>query len=57
MIKIGSDEGNSGAIIRWGKHWDNGIWIRRWKYKKLWKRFKLRKNYIDLGILQIRWNN
>ncbi len=26
-LKLGTSEGNSGAIIRWGKYLDNGLWF------------------------------
>ena len=57
-MKFGPDEGNSGAIIRWGKHLDNGIWITTWKFRRLWfKSWKIRNGYIDLGIIIIQWGN
>ncbi len=52
-MRIGPDEGNSGAIIRWGKHLDKGVWLRTWRMRALWtwKHWKLRKRYIDLGVV------
>lgn len=55
-MKFGPDEGNSGAIIRWGKYWDNGIWIQ-YRYKRLWFKWRFRKNYINLGFIRISWGN
>ncbi len=57
MYKIGSDIGNSGAIIRWGKYLDNGIWMRKWRFKKIWFKWKMKKRYTDLGIFVIQWGN
>ena len=54
-IKIGIDEGNSGAIIRYGKYLDKGLWIRRWKFRRLWFRWRIMQGYIDLGILVIQY--
>jgi|GEM_PF-6897420 len=56
-MKIGPDEGNSGAIIRWGKHLDNGLWLRIWKHKKLWFKWRLMKGYLDFGFFVFRWGN
>jgi len=52
-MKIGSDEGNSGALIRFGKHLDHGIWIRRWRFRKLWLKWRFMRDYIDLGFFVI----
>jgi len=52
-MKIGSDEGNSGALIRFGKHLDHGIWIRRWRFRKLWLKWRFMRDYIDLGVFVI----
>jgi hypothetical protein len=52
-FKFGTDNGNSGAIIRWGKYLDNGIWFHDFNFKFI----KFRKNYIDLGFLSIMWSN
>ena len=54
---IGSDEGNSGALLRWGKRFDNGIWFKVWRFRKLWFKFKFMKNYLDFGIFCIHYGN
>lgn len=56
-FKIGSDEGNSGAIIRWGRYLDNGIWIRLWRFRKLWFRYRFIKNSLDFGLFNIHYGN
>jgi len=56
-MKTGPDEGNSGAILRWGKCLDNGIWIRGWRFKKLWTQWKFRQGYISLGIIVLHYGN
>lgn len=56
-LKIGIDEGNRGAIIRWGKRLDNGIWFRVWRFRSLWLKWKFRKNYLDFGIFCIHYGN
>jgi len=57
-MRLGPEVGNSGAIIRWGTYLDNGIWITTWKFRRLWfKDWKIRKGYIDLGIIVIQWGN
>lgn len=58
QIKIGPDEGNSGAIIRWGKYLDNGVWIawRHWN-SRLVKRFRFMRGYIAISLLTISWGN
>lgn len=56
-MKIGPSSGNSGAIMRWGKSLDNGIWLRLWNFRSLWFQVKIRRGYIDLGIICIRWGN
>ena len=39
-IKFGPDEGNRTAVIRWGKHLDNGLWLgglsrhKKWLFKR-----------------------
>jgi hypothetical protein len=55
-MKIGPDEGNM-AIIRWGKHLDNGIWIRTWKFRRLWSRWKFKRGYVCFGIVVLHYNN
>ena len=57
FIQLGPDEGNSGAIIRWGKTLDNGIWIRRWRHRRLWFNFRKKKGYLSLGIIVFHLGN
>jgi len=56
-FKLGADKGNSGALIRWGKHLDNGIWLRLWNFRKLWTKITIREGYIDLGLICIIYGN
>jgi len=56
-MKLGTDEGNSGAIIRWGRYLDNGIWIRRWRFRNLWLQWRFRSRYISLGFVLFAWGN
>lgn len=58
-IKLGPDQGNSGAIVRWGQHLDNGIWLTPWKHKVLWLKYKLmpRKGYLRFGPVTVMWGN
>lgn len=58
-MKFGPDDGNSGAIVRWGLHLDNGIWIA-WRYWYQWKflcRVRVRRGYVALGLLSVSWGN
>ena len=59
MIKIGPSEGNSGALIRWGKHWDNGVWFswKHWSSKNLLMRFRAMKGYLAVSLLTVHWGN
>lgn len=50
-MKLGPDNGNGGAVIRFGKHLDKGVWLRGWNFRKLWLRWRIRRNLIDLGIV------
>ena len=56
-FKIGADEGNRGAIIRWGRYLDNGIWSRLWRFRKLWFRLKFIKGYLNFGLFCIHYGN
>ncbi len=56
-MKFGPNEGNSGAMIRWGKYLDNGVWITVWKFRSLWLRRRFMKGYANFGIIVFRWNN
>jgi hypothetical protein len=57
QIKFGNDNGNSGGIFRYGKYLDNGIWIRTWKFRKLWLQWKLQPGYLDFGLFCICYSN
>jgi len=54
-MKFGPSDGNSGAIIRWGKKLDNGIWIRRWIFHRLWTKWRFSQGYVNFGIILFRW--
>jgi len=59
-MRIGPDDGNSGAVIRWGKHLDNGVWFRLWRHRKLWTKrsaWRYLPGYLSLGIVQFRWGS
>ena len=56
-MRFGKDKGNLGALIRWGKYLDNGIWIRTWKFRKLWFKPNFRKNYLNFGFFVIQYGN
>jgi len=58
-MKIGPSEGNSGAIVRWGRHLDNGIWLawKHWNSRNLLMRFRVRRGHIAIGLLDIAWGN
>lgn len=56
-IKFGTDEGNSGAIVRWGKYLDNGIWFRRLRFRRSWFKYRFMNGYWDFGIIAIHWGN
>jgi len=56
-LKLGPSEGNRGAVIRWGKHWDNGFWFTPIQYSKLWLRPKFMRRYIRIGPFNFRWGN
>jgi hypothetical protein len=55
-MKFGSSDGNSGAIIRWGKKLDNGIWIRRWRFHRLWTKWRFSQRYVNFGIILFHWD-
>jgi len=45
-LKLGPSEGNSRAVIRWGKYLDHGIWIthpdlRNWQWRPSLRYFRL----------------
>lgn len=54
-IKLGPDNGNSGAIIRCGKYLEYGVWFRVWNFRKLWTqwRFRPRAGLWDFGVFTI----
>lgn len=54
---LGPGEGNRGALIRWGRFLDNGVWLRIRKYRRLWPRWRFRRGYLDIGFVVIRWGN
>ena len=56
-IKFGPDDGNSGAILRWGSHLDNGVWIawRHWRSRRMLTRCRFMRGYIALSLLTISW--
>ena len=56
-MKIGRSEGNDGAVIRWGKHLDNGMWFTQWWCKSLWIKLRIRYGYVRVGPLLLRWGN
>jgi hypothetical protein len=61
-MKIGPSEGNSGAIVRWGRHLDNGVWFswRFWSNRNMLTRFRilpLGAKYIAVGLLTVQWGN
>lgn len=56
-MKFGSGEGNGGAVVRWGKYLDNGIWIRLWKFRSLWTKWRFRWGYVSIGIILFHWSN
>ena len=54
-IKFGRDEGNSGAIIRWGKYLDKGIWFRSMKNRRNWVSWSINPpHYYRFGVIIIR---
>lgn len=54
-IKIGPGPGNSGGVVRIGSKLDSGVWVRGWKFRSLWFRWKLRKGLADFGFILFRW--
>ena len=48
-IKLGPSSGNSGAVIRFGRHLDRGVWLHTWNFRKLWLNFYLRGRRLNLG--------
>jgi len=58
-IKIGPDNENPGAVIRWGEHWDNGFWVtwKHWKNREFLYRFKMLKGYLAISLFTFRWGN
>jgi hypothetical protein len=54
-MKIGPSEGNSGAIIRWGKHLDNGLWLR--KIGKRHTNWRFRRGYVRLPFATFMFGN
>lgn len=55
MMRLGPDKGNNGAVIRWGQHLDNGIWLRGVHHRKLWWRWRFMRGYWDFGIIIFRF--
>lgn len=51
-LALGPSKGNAGAILRWGKHLDNGLWLCQLPF-----RFRIRRGYIALPWLTIMWGN
>ena len=56
-LQFGKDSGNSGALIRWGRYLNNGVWYRPIKFRKLWFQYKIRKGLIDLGLICVHYGN
>ena len=57
-IKLGPNGGNGGAVIRWGKHLDNGIWFLPFRYwEKLLFRFRFMRGYWNFGLFHISFGN
>jgi len=58
-IKIGPDEGNSGAIVRWGRYLDNGVWLawKHWCSPRMLTRCRIRHGYVALSLLTVSWGN
>lgn len=57
-FEIGPSEGNKGAIIRWGKYKDNGVWLLRWKFRDLWSwKFYWKDGWVRLWCFDIHWRN
>jgi hypothetical protein len=56
-MRWGPSEGNSGAIVRWGKHLDNGVWFawRHWRSKRMLLRLRVMRKYIAVSLLCIHW--
>lgn len=51
-VKWGPNDGNSGAVVRWGERLDNGIWLTA-----NWRRFRARPGYIALPFVTVMWGN
>ena len=51
--KLGPDEGNSGALVRWGRCLDNGVWL----CAPRWRRLRRRAGYLALPFATVRWGN
>lgn len=58
-MKFGPDKGNSGAIIRWGRKLDNGVWFawKMWNSRNHLTRFTIRRGYVAFGLLDVSWGN
>lgn len=54
-IKLGPSEGNCGALIRFGRCLDKGIWIRTWNFRSLWTSFRFAPGYLSLGVVCFHW--
>ena len=50
-FQFGPDEGNSGAIFRFGSDLGKGIWVRGWNFRRLWTSWRFRKDYTSFGII------
>lgn len=57
-IQVGPSEGNQGAIIRWGKFKDNGIWFIQWKFRDIYRwKFDFEGGHVRLWCFDIHWRN
>ncbi len=63
MIVIGPRRpGNRGAVFRWGKRLDNGLWIRRPKFWLSRPRLRFLNHgdgsfYVCGMVFELRWGN
>lgn len=58
-MKIGPSDGNSGAIVRWGRHLDNGVWLawKHWSSRNMLTRCRVERGYVALSLLTVQWGN
>ena len=52
-IKLGPSEGNSGALVRWGRHLDNGLWLTSWRFRFI--RHDNGARYLRFAWFQFSW--